>query len=435
MSFLSSCTEVDGILYGLLIPGTVKQFTETPEMEMLLDQIRVKGLDRKIYSDLTDESGNQYVDLVQEGGGVLGIALTGYTWILEKCGIRFFSLAGTSAGAINTMMIAALGKIGEPVSGKIAGILGSKDLSEFIDGDSRIRRLIRRYLEGKPFFKLFVFLNAFRIWRTLKLHLGLNPGTEFEKWLDRCLEDAGIQTLADLRQLRGEIPVLFDRSDNNAGIVRIPDLQIITSDITTKTKVLFPEMAGLYWKEPETVNPAKFVRASMSIPYFFYPFSVENIPGAGEKETRNLSGPADLWRKHAGYYGEIPGIVHFIDGGLLSNFPINAFHITAGVPKKPTFGVKLSAWRKSYTIPRTIGSMTAAMVATMRQLYDYDFLLKNPDYNSLICHIDADADFNWLNFDMKPEQQVALFQLGAEKAAGFLERFNWEDYKKIRSSD
>ena len=31
-----------------------------------------------------DKSGNYYVDLVQEGGGVLGIALVGYTYILEQ---------------------------------------------------------------------------------------------------------------------------------------------------------------------------------------------------------------------------------------------------------------------------------------------------------------------------------------------------------------
>ena len=36
------------------------------------------------YSDIVDEFGNQYVDLVQEGGGVLGIALLGYTYVLEE---------------------------------------------------------------------------------------------------------------------------------------------------------------------------------------------------------------------------------------------------------------------------------------------------------------------------------------------------------------
>lgn len=412
----------------------MKQFTQTPSILKLLDRISDTRLDKKIYSDITDSDGNQYVDLVQEGGGVLGIALTGYTWILEKCGIRFFSLAGTSAGAINTMLIAGIAGIGEPVSEKIIDILSEKNLSEFIDGDSRIKGLINRYIKNRPFFKLFVFLNAFRIWSVLKKHRGINPGTEFERWLTLCLKNVGIQTLADLMQLREKLPVLYDSSNNNAEILRVPDLQIITSEITTKSKIIFPEMAELYWNEPERINPARFVRASMSIPYFFYPFSVDNIPNAGEKEDQKLPKSETKWRKHAGYYGKIPSTACFVDGGLLSNFPINAFHLKSGVPKKPTFGVKLSAWRKNYSSTDTVGNMTAAMISTMRQLHDYDFLVKNPDYNSLICHIDADAEFNWLNFDMKPDQQVALFQLGAEKAISFLEKFNWEAYKQIRKN-
>ena len=39
-------------------------------------------------SDILDAQGHQYVDLVQEGGGVLGIALVGYTYIMEKAGIQ-----------------------------------------------------------------------------------------------------------------------------------------------------------------------------------------------------------------------------------------------------------------------------------------------------------------------------------------------------------
>src|SRR6185437_10323046 len=60
-------------------------------------------------SDGYDDEGNQYVNLVQKGGGVLGIALVGYTYILEKMGIRFVRLAGTSAGAINTALMTVIG--------------------------------------------------------------------------------------------------------------------------------------------------------------------------------------------------------------------------------------------------------------------------------------------------------------------------------------
>lgn len=62
-----------------------------------------------VISDVTDDAGHQYVDLVQEGGGVLGVALVGYTYVFEKMGIRFFSLAGTSAGSINAMLLASTG--------------------------------------------------------------------------------------------------------------------------------------------------------------------------------------------------------------------------------------------------------------------------------------------------------------------------------------
>jgi NTE family protein len=408
--------------------------TSSPAIEHLVDQLYKKGLDGKIYSDITDQAGNQYVDLVQEGGGVLGIALAGYTWILEKCGIRFFSLAGTSAGAINTLLMASLARIGEPVSGKIIEIFGSTDMSLFVDGHPRIRALIRRYIEDRPFFKFFVFLNSFRVWGILKRHLGLNPGDEFERWLEGSLQTGGIKTLSDLNRIRGVVPQLLDRSDGNAPITKMPALQIIASDITTKTKVVFPEMAELYWHDPGQVNPAKFVRASMSIPFFFYPFRVENIPGAGTEVDGAPAAPRAAWRRHAGYYGEIPATVFFVDGGLLSNFPINAFHITRGIPKKPTFGIKLSTWRKSYSKITSPGNMTSAMVATMRQLHDYDFLVRNPDYNRLICHIDADTLFNWLDFGMDDHAMEALFLLGAEKAVEFLERFDWEEYKQIREN-
>ncbi len=78
--------------------------------------------------------------------------------------------------------------------------------------------------------------------------------------------------------------------------------------------------------------------------------------------------------------------------------------------------------------------MSAAMISTMRQIHDYDFLLRNPDFSKLICRIDADQTFNWLNFNMSPADQIALFNLGAKKAMDFIETFNWEEYKDIRKA-
>lgn len=91
----------------------VIDFTEDKKIQSIIAGLK-RDHPNKIYSDVIDEEGNQYVDLVQEGGGVLGVALLGYTYVLEEMGIRFFSLAGTSAEAINTLLLASAGVVDKP---------------------------------------------------------------------------------------------------------------------------------------------------------------------------------------------------------------------------------------------------------------------------------------------------------------------------------
>lgn len=64
------------------------------------DKLKAMHLDisGKEFSDLLDAEGNQYVEFVQEGGGVWGTALVGYLYGLEIFGVRFLKVAGTSAG-------------------------------------------------------------------------------------------------------------------------------------------------------------------------------------------------------------------------------------------------------------------------------------------------------------------------------------------------
>jgi NTE family protein len=63
---------------------------------------------------------------VQKGGGVLGIALVGYTYILEEMGIRFIRLAGTSAGAINTALMTVIGAEPETDPNQVKKVKGNK---------------------------------------------------------------------------------------------------------------------------------------------------------------------------------------------------------------------------------------------------------------------------------------------------------------------
>ena len=400
-----------------------KKFTENETIISLISQIP----EGKRYSDIEDAQGLQYVDLVQEGGGVLEIALVGYTYILEQAGIRFMSLAGTSAGAINTMMMAGLGTIDERKSEKVLTIINQQNLFDLLDGPKRVKRLIHKIIKKEKGIIWGLIFSALTICRRLKRRLGLNPGTYFEAWITAQLKSNEIHTLKDLTALREKLPEGLKnvQSDTNIDDIKA-QLAIITSDITTHTKVEFPKMTELYWSNPEDIAPAKLVRASMSVPFLFEPFQVNHLPNKGHKNDKN-------WIEHASYYGPVPPSVKFVDGGLLSNFPINVFHRSdGGIPRMPTFGVRLSTFREDYSRIGSLGNFAGAIISTMRQIFDYDFLLKNPDYKHLICRIDASEQFNWLDFNMSEEDQIKLFNLGAEKAVEFLNTFDWKAYKEVR---
>ncbi len=404
---------------------------QTEFQQMIKEAEKLKGT---VFSDILDAEGNQYVDLVQEGGGVLGIALVGYTYILETAGIRFFHLAGTSAGAINTLVLAGIDGIGKAKSKAVLDVLAKQDLFEFVDGDPTLKKIIQKVIDGTPFKKMLWKLawNFSKVKKALFINLGLNPGNEFEKWIEKVLRESPqkITTIGDLIDKRGK-KYFPEGMINRITGQPIPDeyahIHVITADLTTQSKVQFPKMAHLYWGEKvREISPARMVRASMSVPFFFIPFEIDNIPGAGNPAN-------DEWIKNTNFHGPIPKKVKFVDGGMISNFPINVFHSKSGAaPRKPTFGVKLSSYREECTTIDDLGDFVGSMVSTMRHDADNEFLIQNPDFQKLICFIDADKDFNWLNFKMDDESKKRLFLLGARKGLEFLSKFNWEEYKKLR---
>ncbi|MBE0662967.1 MAG: patatin-like phospholipase family protein [Bacteroidales bacterium] len=405
----------------------MKDFIENQDFLKILAQAEALKKSGKRFSDIEDGQGNQYVDLVQEGGGVLGIALVGYTYVLEAAGIRFFSLAGTSAGAINTMMIAGLGPMQEAKSEKILDILSRKSLFDLVDGDKAVRSIIQKAVRGEKGIGLRVLFNARTLYKTIMDKFGLNPGSNFETWITEELAKAGVKTMADIKKLMGKLPAKMKNVRDGNIDKLVPKLAIIAADVTTHSKIEFPEMTELFFKDPEKVSPAKMVRTSMSIPLFFEPVTFDSIPNSGTKNDAN-------WMTHCRYAGEVPSKVTFVDGGMLSNFPINVFHRSdGGVPRWPTFGAKLSTYRESYSKLNSLTNFFGSMISSMRQIHDYDFLKRNPDYNKLICHIDADKEFNWLDFEISRSEQVRMFLHGAKEGLEFLDCFDWEGYREVRA--
>ncbi|NMO19230.1 alpha/beta hydrolase [Pyxidicoccus fallax] len=395
----------------------------------------VKG---KHFSDLVDDQGNQYVDLVMEGGGMLGVALVGYVHALEEVGIRFLDLAGTSAGSITALLLAAVGDKDAPKSEKLLTALAQQNLSEFLDGNWGARSFSKLLMARR--FKILRYPFGPFVAVPLRKHLGLHPGDEFEAWVSGILKECGMDSAKALcGHLKEKMEGIKHRDPTQTlgENDRECRLALIAAEVTTGLKVEFPKMAELFWDNPDSVNPASFVRASMSVPFFFRPLSVPSKPLAPKRKkqwqdlgvTLSTSNGADENTIH---------VFRFIDGGIMSNFPINIFHQDK-VPNAPTFGVRLS--RRKMTPVTQLNVLAKAIFDSARHALDTDFINQHPDYKYLVEYVDT-TGFQWLNFGMKPLELQELFLRGVQAASAFLKRFNWDDagrdgvksYKSVRAT-
>lgn len=420
----------------------VNKFTEEVFhlVENLKEHIKKR---KKEFSDITDEQGFQYVDIVMEGGGVLGIALVGFTYVLEQAGIRFLQIGGASAGAINALLLAGFGTPDETKSEKILQELANVNMYDFVDGDSDARDFIetwlkhgndnfadsggdiRSFVDGlfKKVGKFHIYSKAAQVWDNIRDDLGLNPGEVFRKWIEDILKKEKITSTRELLDRLNKLPKGLKHRHGESLDDVTSGVALVAADVSTQTKAIFPKMAELYWKNSDSVNPSNYVRASMSIPFFFQPFRVNKIP----RGTKAMG----CWKKYADFENTLPESCVFIDGGIMSNFPINLFHRPDRVPAAPTFGVKLGVDERKTDHITTPFSLISVIFDSARFNLDSDFIARNPDYRKLVSCIGT-GDHNWLNFSMSDKDKLDLFKRGAAEADRFLREFDWHEYKEIR---
>ncbi|MBZ4188826.1 patatin-like phospholipase family protein [Niabella sp. 3A5MI-3] len=468
---------------------TVNDFLYSPKVLTQLEKLKAafgENGNRLIISDTLDKDGNQYVNLVQKGGGVLGVALVGYTYILEQMGIRFMRLAGTSAGAINTALLAITGKKEASKSVRILEAITRLDFFDLVDGHPAARWLIKRFITKTGFLKklknganglgifyavllattfvclwllphntpmaqltqtlvvvllavtLLLGVLAWYVSRLLKRlrqsGYGINPGDFFYDWLKQQMKESDVDSLdAFNKKACQPITGLHLRHEHPDGLAGLaPDVTVIASELITENKIEFPKMCNLFRTADRIgeLHPAGMVRASMSIPLFFESYFIYGIPNSD----------AEIKEAWMAAFGEKtpPVEARFVDGGILSNFPINIFYNPkVVVPRLPVFGIDLddsspgdtgknaSAW--------TLSGYFFRIFNTVRNYYDKDFQLKNKVYSRGIGRIPL-PDFNWLNFFITDAEKLALFERGAEAATEFLLGFDWNAYKQERSS-
>ncbi|GJO58390.1 membrane protein [Mycobacterium marinum] len=304
------------------------------------------------------------VDLVCEGGGVRGIGLVGAVDALAEAGYEFPRVAGSSAGAIVAAMVAALQTAGEPLS-RLAEIMRTLDYRKFLD-----RNLIGHIPLIGGGLSLLVADGVYR-------------GAYLEQLLAGLLADLGVHTFGDLRT--GEQPEQFAWS-----------LVVTASDLSRRRLVRIPWDLDSYGLDPDEFSVARAVHASSAIPFVFEPVRVRGA----------------TW----------------VDGGLLSNFPVALFDRADGEPRWPTFGIRLSA-RPGIPPTRPVHGPVSLGIAAIETLVSNQDNAYIDDLCTVQRTIFVPADgVSPIDFDITSEQRDALYRRGLQAGHKFLQSWNYADY-------
>ncbi len=318
----------------------------------------------------------QQADLVLEGGGVKGIGLVGAVMTLAAEGWTFPRVAGTSAGAIVASLVAALQRAGRPMT-DLRTFMDSIDYPAFSSGDWKERHL------GKVGAAIDLFS-----------HEGLYDGKYLVEWLGSALESIGVTTFGQLK--------MDDPGSSLPAAMRY-SLIVHTADISRKKLVRLP------WDYPEygvAVDDARIVdavRASMSIPFFFTPVRF-HAAASNDGSSRFAAGD-----------------VTWVDGGLLSNFPVEVFDRSDGRPSRwPTIGVKLSSVGPTPISPAELDGPVDEALACLRTLLDNASRYYLPPEKAKRTIFVDSFGLAATDFHLTPADQQRLFASGGEAAAAYL---------------
>lgn len=415
-------------------------------------------------------------NLVLQGGGTLGLAHAGFVTGLEAAGVRFVGLAGTSAGSILAMGIAAIRghDITQATHPDLVALADTAPMDHFIDGPRPLRVLIKRMLKGGSLAAPHRWPACIAALIRLRDRRGLNPGTAFETWFSGVLAAHGCRTiddllaalaavwddLGDLRQMGLLGPdcaqtVLHSHAPDTA-MEQHPStalLQLISMAMPVGMKFKLPQ--DLYYLSPEyqRITPARLVRTSMSIPAFFDPV-VMQTNGATWRQRVKAEVSDLMTASQSAHFEDLKELV-FLDGGMMSNLPSDSFREL--MPQVPTIVVPLVNGTASAEITRRhkladLATDIGACISAVRLQRDretwaqngplraaFDQAEKNePDVRSKkraarrypveIAPIDT-GEANWLNFVMSATEKADLFYAGLLRAHALLKTLNAGDKK------
>ena len=218
---------------------------------------------------------------------------------------------------------------------------------------------------------------------------GVHPGNYIHGFVRDELEQLGVTTFADLKRRDAEQPY---------------KLVVTATDITRGRLLRLPWDYKLLDLDPDAQLVADAVRASISIPLFFEPVQL------GDRTV--------------------------VDGGVLSNFPIEIFDRT-GAPRWPTFGVKVIPDAPEATalvfpglpLPQLPPLRLLTQVVTTALLGHDQTYLDQPCVRRRAIQVDTRA-VGIVEFHADEGKRAQLVANGERAAREFLAAWNWKRYQE-----
>jgi len=319
------------------------------------------------------------MDLVLSGGGVKFIGLVGAVVALMDAGYSIKRVSGVSAGSVVAAILAAASKGAQLTGEEIKELAFSVPLHKWRDSGP------------------VPYLGA--AWGLVR-ETSMYRGDEAYDWIRSELKNLGVTSFGDL----------VIESDHLPAGPRYK-LVVTVADLTAAQLVRLPwDYQRLYGLDPDEQLVADAVRASMAIPFFYRPVKLTGAGGA----TSTL-----------------------VDGGVLSNFPIDTFDRPDGKPPRwPTFGVTV--------LPRPSEGIGAVMPALKPlRLFEQTALLESLLTTMLAGHDQTHLSKPWvaarailvesanvgvLDFDSPKGRLEELYDNGYAAAELFLSTWDWPAY-------
>ncbi len=219
-----------------------------------------------------------YKNLVLEGGGIKGLAYAGVFSVLEDNGVlhNIEKVAGTSAGSIAGLMVS----IGYNAS-EIDSVMMELPVQKFNDGKGGVVGKYRRFKKG----------------------YGVYKGKVFEKWLQSLVEHKTgnpLLTFAQLHELHLK---------NNF----YKDFYCTGTNLSKQRLEIFSHV------HTPDMPLAQAARISGGIPLYFEPVALDNqLQKIKKNDTLSF-------------------VNYYVDGGMLSNYPISIFDTCEDGNNNPLF--------------------------------------------------------------------------------------------------